>query len=112
MTPQQLGRLGMIDGEVVRYNCTSYYLKKQHTCFDCNGILATLRKEVVVHSESPEAKNYSFEVGGSVPYGNIKFTTFFFQCSSCGRAYEIRELINLEREHKRKNKGKKWFKWF
>ena len=104
----------MIDGEVVRYNCTSYYLRKQHICFNCNGVLVTMRREVVVHSESPEAKKYDLEAGGFAPYGNVKFVTFFFQCPSCGRAYEIRELINLEREQKRKNrksKMKKWFKW-
>ncbi|MBQ4282905.1 MAG: hypothetical protein IJB96_03145 [Lachnospira sp.] len=104
----------MIDGEITRYNCTWFYLKKQHICFNCGCVLEKRRREVVVHSASLEAKNYDFEVAGSYAYGNIKFITFYFGCSNCGRSYEIRELINLEREQKRKNrksKPKKRFKW-
>ncbi|MBQ4283924.1 MAG: hypothetical protein IJB96_08370 [Lachnospira sp.] len=102
-------------GEAVTYNCTSYYLKKPHNCFSCGCILEKKRREAVVHSNSPEAKNYDFGIGDTYLVGYVRFITFYFQCPSCGRSYEIRELINLEREQKRKEKKgkkKKWFKWF
>ena len=50
-------------GEAVTYNCTSYYLKKPHNCFSCGCILEKKRREAVVHSNSPEAKNYDFGIG-------------------------------------------------
>ncbi|MBQ4284160.1 MAG: hypothetical protein IJB96_09565 [Lachnospira sp.] len=97
-----------IDGVAVNYDCTSFYLKKQHMCFGCGYILEARRRDVVVNTGTPEAKKYQLSTAETFSHGfshsNILVTTFFFYCPSCGRSYEVRELINLEREQKRKEK--------
>lgn len=91
----------MIDGEITRYNCSPFFLDRKHQCLNCNNILEKRRREVVVNSASEEAKNYDFSLVDTYLNGNIKFITYYFGCQNCGKVYEIKELMELEKEQKR-----------
>lgn len=60
------------------------------------------RREVIVNSESEEAKNYDFSCADTYLRGNVKFVTFYFECPSCGAVYEIGELKKLEKKQRDK----------
>jgi hypothetical protein len=94
----------MIDGTIIRYSCSFFFLKKKHTCFNCDGILIRRSRKRVVHSESEEAKNYDFGLGDTYLHGNIKFITYYFECPKCKTAYEIMELKQLEKASRKKSK--------
>ena len=95
----------MIDGTIMRYNCTWFYLRKKHVCPNCNTVLERKKREVVVNSQSEEAKNYDFFIVDTYLHGKIKFITFFFACPNCRTVYEIRELKKLEKSHKKRTKS-------
>lgn len=82
---------------------TPYFFHKKHYCEKCNAILAVKKKEKIVNSFSEEAKNYDFSSLDTYLVGNIKFVTYYFECTGCKAVYENVELILLERE-KRKEK--------
>jgi len=88
----------MIHGKITRYNCSWFYLRKKHFCPSCQNTLERKKREVVVNSESEEARNYDFSCVDTYLCGNIKFVTFYFECPSCGKTYEIRELKTLEKK--------------
>ena len=90
-----------VDGWSFSYECTTFYLLKKHICPVCNNLLERKRHEKIVHSQSEEAKDYDFFNGESYMYGNIKFVTFYFECSKCASTYKIRELKKLEKQKKR-----------
>ena len=94
----------MIDGMKISYECSLYFLLKKHSCPECNNILERKKHEKIVHSESEEAKNYDFFDGEAYLYGNIKFVTFYFECSKCGATYEVLELEKIEKQKKRSEK--------
>lgn len=88
-------------GFSVQFNCSLYFLLKKHYCFNCQGTLERKKREKVVHSESDEAKNYDFSMADTFLYGNIKFTTYYFECQKCKTIYEIKELKALEKSNKK-----------
>ena len=90
----------MIHGKITRYDCSWFYLRRSHFCPNCKTALERKKKEVVVNSESEEAKNYDFSCVDTYLHGNIKFVTFYFECPSCRTVYEIRELKTLEKRRK------------
>ena len=92
----------MIHGISYQYNCSWFYLKKRHFCPSCKSLLERKKREVVVNSESEEAKNYDFSCVDTYLHGNIKFVTFYFECPSCRTVYEISELKTLEKRRKDK----------
>lgn len=92
----------MIHGISYQYNCSWFYLKRKHFCFNCKNLLERKKREIIVNSESDDAKNYDFSCVDSYLHGNIKFVTFYFECPNCGKNYEIIELKNLEKMHKKK----------
>ncbi len=94
----------MIHGVKFSAECGLYFLLKKHACPRCNNILERKKHEVIVHSESEEAKNYDFFNGESYMYGNIKFVTYYFKCPKCESTYEILELKKLEKQKKKKRK--------
>ena len=87
----------MIHGVITRYNCSWFFLRKKHVCFSCNSFLQRKKREIIVNSESEEAKKYDFEVAGFIAWGNIKFITFYFECPNCRTIYEIEDLKKLEK---------------
>lgn len=99
----------MIMGVSKQLNCGFYFFYKKHYCNKCNGLLQRKRREKIVNSESEEAKNYDFSMPGGDTFliGDVKFVTYYFECSDCGRKYEIPELKRIEknlRKLKRINK--------
>ena len=99
----------MIMGVKKQLNCSFYFFYKKHYCADCNGLLERKKREKIVNSHSAEAKNYDFSMPGGDTFlvGDVKFVTYFFECSNCGRKYEISELKRIEknlRKLKRMNK--------
>ncbi len=96
-----------IHGTVVRYDCKRKYLDKQHYCYECGKILEKKKREVIVNSESEEAKNYDFHFVDSYLCGNIRFISFYFECPECGKVYEIRDYLNLEKMYKKKMRKEK-----
>lgn len=78
-----------------------FYLRKKHFCPSCKTVLRRKKREVVVNSESEEAKNYDFSCVDTYLRGNIKFVTFYFECSGCGAVYEISELKKVGRRMRR-----------
>ena len=49
-----------INGFILTYNCTEFFLRKKHFCSACGAVLERKKREVVVNSKSEEAKNYNF----------------------------------------------------
>jgi len=94
----------MIHGISYQYDCSWLYLKRRHFCPMCNATLTRNRHEVVVNSESEEAKNYDFSCLDTYMHGNIKFVTFYFSCSKCNAVYEIKELKKCEKKRHRNKK--------
>lgn len=94
----------MIHGKIIRFDCSWFYLRKKHFCSKCKTTLERKKREIVVNSESEEAKNYDFSCADTCLHGNIKFITFYFECPSCSKVYEISELKALEKGT-RKHKG-------
>lgn len=90
----------MIHGRITRYNCSWFYLRKRHVCPNCKTALKRRKREVVVNSESEEAKNYDFFCVDTFLHGNIKFVTFYFECPNCRAVYEICKLKTLEKKYK------------
>lgn len=85
-------------GKITQYNCSYFYLIKPHFCSKCNTRLKRSKREVVVNSESNEARNYDFSFIDTYLRGNIIFVTFYFECPNCGEIYEIDELKTLEKK--------------
>ena len=92
----------MIHGKITRYDCSWFYLRKKHFCLNCKTVLKRKEREVVVNSESEDAKGYDFSCVDTYLHGNIKFVTFYFECPSCMTTYEIRELKTLEKRRRDK----------
>ena len=92
----------MIHGKITRYNCSWLYLRRTHFCTNCETALVRKKREVIVNSESEEAKNYDFSCVDTYLHGNIKFVTFYFECPSCRKVYEISELKALEKRRRGK----------
>lgn len=92
----------MIHGKIKRYDCSWFYLVRRHFCPNCTTALERKKREVVVNSESEEAKKYDFSCVDTYLHGNIKFVTFCFECPSCRKVYEISELKTLEKKHRNK----------
>ena len=97
----------MIHGKIVRYDCGWLYLRKTHFCPKCKAILELKKREVVVNSESEEAKDYDFSCVDTYLRGTIKFVTFHFECPNCRTVFEIRELKKIEKALKRVNRKSK-----
>lgn len=94
----------MITGWKKEINCGPYFFYKKHYCTDCNGLLEKKKREKIVNSKSEEAKNYDFSGGDGFMFGNVKFITYYFECSDCGRKYAISELKRIEKNLKKLKK--------
>lgn len=66
------------------------YLKK-HYCPICGDRLTRVKVSKIVHSKSPDAENYDFEVADITVKGNMKFTHIEFHCDRCERNYTVKE---------------------
>ena len=79
---------------------------------ECGNVLVKKIREAIVNSESEEAKNYDFYFVDSYLCGNIRFIILYFECPECGKVYEVRDYLNLEKAHNKKMRKEKWEKLF
>lgn len=65
---------------------------KRHNCPNCENKLVRQKVSEIVHSDSPEASGYDFEIADISCRGNVQFTHIEFFCSSCQRNFTVKEL--------------------
>ena len=68
-----------------------FQLLKKHYCPVCNTELSKRKVSEIVNSESPEAKNYDFDVADTFIKGDMKFTHIELYCNQCNKYYTIKE---------------------
>ena len=74
-------------------------------CPDCNVKLDIRYQNRVVHSSSPEAKDYDFSTGGAPFYiGAIEFVTNYYMCPKCDRKFTVDDVIKLRAKKIRLNR--------
>ena len=71
-----------------------YTFFKKHYCPNCGNKLSKKKASAVINSESPEAKNYDFEVADITVKGGMKFTYIEFFCNQCHKYYTVKEAKN------------------
>ena len=71
-----------------------FQMFKKHYCPVCNAALSKKKISEIVNSESPESKNYDFEVADTVVKGDMKFVHIELYCNQCNKCYAIKEAKN------------------
>ncbi len=71
-----------------------YTFLKKHYCPNCGNKLLRKKISAVINSESPEAKDYDFEVADITVKGDMKFTHIEFYCNQCNKYYTVKEAKN------------------
>jgi len=69
---------------------------RKHQCPNCDNKLLRKKVSVIVNSESPEAKNYDFEIADITCKGDVKFTHIEFYCNQCNKYYTVKEIKNTK----------------
>ena len=87
----------MIIGTKYINNAIFYTLLKKHYCPNCKNRLRLVKKSKIVNSNSPEAKNYDFNLGDGFMYGNVKFVWKEFRCPTCQKEFTIEDVKRIER---------------
>lgn len=78
-------------------NAMFYTLFKKHYCPNCKNKLKLVKKSKTVNSNSPEAKNYDFNLGDGFMEGNVKFVWKEFECAMCQKEFTVNEIRSTER---------------
>ena len=77
-----------------------YISFKKHYCPNCKNKLKTVKVSKKIDSNSPEAKNYSFDVGSLgdrfVVSGEVEFVQKEFDCPNCHKHFTVKELKKAE----------------
>ena len=68
-----------------------FQMFKKHYCPVCSTGLQKRKVSEIVNPESPEAKNYDFEVADMFIKKDMKFTHIELYCNQCNKHYTIRE---------------------
>ena len=91
----------MLMGRKYFNNDIIYTIFKKHNCPKCGTLLNCVKVSKIVHSKSPEAKDFNFSFSGGDGYmiGNVKFIWKEFECSNCKQHYTVNELKSIEREN-------------
>lgn len=87
----------MITGTKYINSAIFYTLFKKHYCPNCGKRLRLVKKSKIVNSNSPEAKNYDFNLGDSFMEGNVKFVWKEFQCPICQKEFTVEDIRHIER---------------
>ena len=69
-----------------------YFNFKKHYCPVCSTVLSKRKVSKIVNSESPEAKNYDFEVADTFVKGDMKITHIELFGNQCNKYYTNREV--------------------
>lgn len=94
----------MIIGKEHINNDIFYTMFKKHYCPQCGKLLKPVKVSKIVNSESPEAKNFDFNLGDSFMVGDVEFIWKEFRCPDCKRIISIDEMRKIEIELKNKLK--------
>ena len=77
-----------------------YVSFKKHYCPSCKTKLKTVKVSKTVDYNSPEAKDYNFEVGTAgddfAVTGKVEFVRKEFECSNCHEHFSVKELKKSE----------------
>ncbi len=68
-----------------------YFIFKKHYCPKCGNKLLKEKVSKIVNSNSPEAKEYDFEVADIPVKGDMNFTHVELYCNQCNKYYTIKE---------------------
>lgn len=68
-----------------------YTFLKKHNCPNCGNKLLRKKGAAVINSESPEAKDYDYEVADITVKGDMKFTHIEFYCNQCHKYYTVKQ---------------------
>ena len=71
-----------------------FQMFKKHYCPVCGTELLKRKVSEIVNSESPEAKEYDFDVADITVKGDMKFTHVELYCNQCNKYYTIKEAKN------------------
>ena len=78
----------------------AYVSFKKHYCPSCKTKLKTVKVSKIVDYNSPEAKDYDFEVGTAgddfVVTGKVEFVRKEFECPNCHAHFSVKELKKSE----------------
>ena len=75
----------------------TFYLKKPHFCPKCSTQMEPITIRKVVHSSSPEAKQYDFRIKRDTHLvGNIEFSWKELKCPCCDCQMTIEEMKEVE----------------
>ena len=81
-----------ISGTSFRCEKPFFVYLRRHYCPCCGGKLSRKKVSRIVHSDSPEAVNYDFEVADMTVKGNMKFTHVVFHCADCGKDFTVKDI--------------------
>lgn len=72
--------------------------KKKRRCPECGKAMVSTYDYKIVNSNSPEAKDYDFTIGGKIVEGNIEFRDGYFWCPNkkCDTKISFAEMKKLE----------------
>ena len=77
-----------------------YVSFKKHYCPSCKTKLKTVKVSKIVDYNSPEAKDYNFEVrtagNNLVVTGKVEFVRKEFECPNCHEHFSVKELKKSE----------------
>ncbi len=68
-----------------------YLIFKKHCCPKCGNKLLKEKISKIVNSNSPEAKEYDFEVSDIIVKGDMKFTHIELYSNQCNKYYTIKK---------------------
>ena len=79
-----------MNGYSFKYEHFSYTFLKKHYCPNCGNKLLRKKVSEVINLESPEAKNYDFEVADVTVKGDMKFIHVELYCNQCNKYHTIK----------------------
>ena len=76
------------------YTCESPFFVyfRKHNCPVCGQRLLRNKVSSIVHSDSPEAASYDFDIADIQVKGNVKFTHVKFFCPDCQKQFTVKEI--------------------
>ena len=86
----------MISG-VKHINSHPFFFMKKHYCPKCNDKLSVIKVSKIVNSNSADAKNYDFSLGGTYLSGDVKFVYKMLECPICKTRFSVEEVNEQNR---------------
>ena len=95
-----------IVGELHYHECGRLYYIRRHQCPICGMVLEKAEEQLIVHSDSKEAKKYDyFRCGEMYLEGNILVTEHIFRCPSCNQTFSPKFLKTVGKKKRKLHWG-------